>query len=251
MIAVLRSLPWLLCFIVGCSIIGCNRARAADPDVRAVDKWWADRDWTAKERTDGAKERRLSTVKSLFAKANVQWPPTHLLFRAYKAQELLEVWAGKTKALTKIASYEICAASGDLGPKRKEGDRQVPEGFYRLTWFNPASKFHLSMLVDYPNRADRVHADKKEPGGEIMIHGDCRSRGCLAMSDGRIEELWLMAKAAKTKPHAHIFPTRDWKSLSDKRHSAFWANLKKGHDLFDKTKALPTVTVDSAGFYRF
>jgi murein L,D-transpeptidase YafK len=224
------------------------------PQLRDVTAWWASRRWKADERVAGAQTRRAETVRRMFADAGVAYPPKVVLLRAFKSEGELEVWAGED-VLKRIATYEVCAASGALGPKRKEGDRQVPEGFYRITWFNPASKFHLSMLVNYPNKSDRILGDSKKPGGEIMVHGDCRSRGCLAMGDERIEELWVIAKAAKEKPHMHIFPTRKMDELvkaePKSRHRVFWTQLRTGFDLFEKHRRLPTVEIDAAGRYRF
>ena len=121
--------------------------------------------------------------------------------------------------------------------------------------FNPQSRFHLSLLVSYPNESDRRLGDRKKPGGEIMIHGDCRSRGCLAMSDERIEELWLMARAAKPPIVVHLLPTRDIPALVKRgehaEHHAFWNNLDEGKRLFERTRRPPAVRVDTAGRYRF
>ena len=180
-----------------------------------------------------------------------------MMFRAYKAENQLEVWAAsKSKAaLSKVATYEVCMGSGELGPKRRQGDEQVPEGFYELSLFNSASSYHLSMKVSYPNASDRVLGRGGNLGGLIMIHGDCVSIGCLAMSDARIEELWVMARITGRPTYVHIFPSRHIDSLLRKskyrRHHAFWRNLKQGHDLFEKTKQLVRVSVDKRGRYRF
>jgi murein L,D-transpeptidase YafK len=179
------------------------------------------------------------------------------VLRAFKEEGELEVWAnGKAGSpVTLVARYGICRASGGLGPKRREGDWQVPEGFYRIAHFNPASRFHLSLLVSYPNESDRLLGDRHKPGGEIMIHGDCRSRGCLAMSDERIEELWLMARAAKPPISVHLFPSRDIPALVKRgeqpEHHAFWNELDVGKRLFERTRRAPKVRVDTSGRYLF
>jgi murein L,D-transpeptidase YafK len=198
--------------------------------------------------------RRRAVVKELFADAGVTFPPQVLMLRAFKQEDELEVWAAgaKSEPLSLVARYEICAASGRLGPKRREGDRQVPEGFYRIGFFNPKSSYHLSMQVSYPNASDRVLSDPKHPGGEIMIHGACASAGCLAMSDERIEELWVMARSAPLPIEVHIFPARDTSGLeADAERRAFWDNLEEGRRLFDRDGRLPGVRVDARGRYLF
>lgn len=180
-----------------------------------------------------------------------------VLFRVFKRERVLQVWASDAARgpLTPVATYEVCYASGKLGPKRREGDRQVPEGFYRLGYFNPLSSFHLSMLVTYPNASDRLLGHPTEPGGEIMIHGNCVSIGCVAMSDERIEELWLIAREGGVPAHVHIFPTEDIDGLlrsgEQPEHHAFWQNLREGLVRFEQNKELPAVSVAPDGRYRF
>jgi L,D-transpeptidase catalytic domain len=269
----------LLSLVALASLVGCNDDTAlawAAPSAsatgtsavsrgrtRAATNWLADRSWSAAERVDGAKRRRLGVVKQLFADAGVAFPPRQLLLRAFKLEDELEVWAASSEEgpLVNVASYAICAASGALGPKRKEGDRQVPEGYYRVSFFHDHSRFHLAMRVSYPNASDRVLSDPNQPGGDIMIHGRCRSIGCLAMSDERIEELWLIARAfveakAAASVAVQILPTRKMAELiADEDWSpnerAFWRNLQEGYDLFEQTRRPPTVTVDGGGRYRF
>ena len=249
---------------------GCERhieeAAAQPPDAASADagqgvreptKWRGDRSSKAADREQGAEKRRAAVVRALFTQAGVAFPPAELLLRGFKEESELEVWAnGKSgEPLTLLARYGICRASGALGPKRREGDWQVPEGFYRVAHFNSASRFHLSLLVSYPNESDRLLGDRQTPGGEIMIHGDCRSRGCLAMSDERIEELWLMARATKSPVSVHLFPTRDIPALVKRNehpeHHAFWKNLDDGKRLFDRTRRPLVVRVDGSGRYSF
>ncbi|MEM9694822.1 MAG: L,D-transpeptidase family protein, partial [Myxococcota bacterium] len=168
----------------------------------------------------------------------------------------LEVWArGFRQRFVPVARYGICYASGELGPKRKQGDLQVPEGFYTLPWFDPASRYHLAMLVSYPSRSDKVWGDRVDPGDGIMIHGSCVSVGCISMSDARIEELWTMARASPKPIRVHMFPARDMGALLDdpkwSRHHAFWRNLDEGKRYFETHRRLPRVRVDNHGRYRF
>ncbi|MCL4553812.1 MAG: L,D-transpeptidase family protein [Actinobacteria bacterium] len=132
-----------------------------------------------------------------FEAASVPYPPERILFAGIKDEELLEVWAaGPGQELRWIATYPVLAASGQAGPKLREGDRQVPEGIYRIIGLNPNSAFHLSMKLDYPNEFDleQAHREGRENlGGDIFIHGRDVSIGCLAMGDPVIEELFVLA----------------------------------------------------------
>jgi murein L,D-transpeptidase YafK len=194
-------------------------------------------------------------VEGLFAAARVPFPPSALLFRAFKKERELEVWASPSgdAPMTLVATYEVCGLSGDLGPKRREGDRQVPEGFYRIHYLWPNSNYHLEMKIGYPNDLDRHLSDQihEAPGGDIMIHGTCASIGCLAMSDERVEELWVMASSFQIgdrRVHVHIFPTRDIPALlrdaGYERHHHFWENLQEGYLRFERDHRLFTTSAD-------
>ena len=132
-----------------------------------------------------------------FAKAGVAYPPAALVLVGIKAENRLEVYAGAEPGKVKfIRDYPIRAASGELGPKLKEGDGQVPEGIYQIESLNPNSRFHLSLRVNYPNRFDREQAAREgrtNLGGDIMIHGNAVSIGCLAMGDVAAEDLFVLA----------------------------------------------------------
>lgn len=131
-----------------------------------------------------------------FKAANVAYPPGQLTLIGLKRERRLEVYASDADATPRfICSYPVRAASGTIGPKLKQGDRQVPEGIYRVRELNPNSRFHLSLWLDYPNAFDRARADdgRKKLGGEIMIHGDAVSKGCLAMGDSAAEDLFVLA----------------------------------------------------------
>jgi murein L,D-transpeptidase YafK len=235
---------------------------AARSDRRNVTGWISPDEVKGPERVKKAEEARTGTVKKLFSDAGVTYPPAELLFRTFKKEKELEVWATSEKggAMTRVATYEVCSMSGDLGPKRAEGDMQVPEGFYTIPYYWHLSNYHLEMNVGYPNASDKV-LGSTQPGGAIMIHGSCASIGCIAMGDERVEELWVMTTAFHT-PHSterrvnvHIFPSRDMKALLEdkglERHWGFWANLKEGLDRFEQSRRLPAVSVDWRGRYTF
>lgn len=127
-----------------------------------------------------------------FARAGVTYPPSRVTFIALKDTAQLEVWADGRY----LRTYAVQAASGELGPKLREGDLQVPEGIYKIDWLNPNSAYHLSLHVDYPNDSDRRRAaaeSRTSLGGDIMIHGDAVSIGCLAMGDRAAEDLFVLA----------------------------------------------------------
>jgi hypothetical protein len=139
--------------------------------------------------------------RPFFAAAGVAYPPREFLLVGFKEENILEVHARQDGAWRKIRSFPILAASGTAGPKRREGDHQVPEGFYAIALLNPNSRFHLSLRVDYPNATDRARAVAEgrtgEPlGGDIMIHGGAASIGCLAMGDPAAEDLFVLAARA-------------------------------------------------------
>ncbi|WP_250684459.1 L,D-transpeptidase family protein [Photobacterium galatheae] len=138
-------------------------------------------------------EQRL---KYRFKKANVAYPPEKIALLGLKEEKALELWAidhqGKHHF---VFSYPVTAASGKAGPKLKEGDKQVPEGIYKIIGLNPNSRFHLSMKLNYPNAFDRKHANlegRTRPGNNIFIHGKAASIGCLAIGDSAIEELFTL-----------------------------------------------------------
>jgi murein L,D-transpeptidase YafK len=131
-----------------------------------------------------------------FRRAGVAYPPKRIALLAFKNERRIALWAGNAKSWRFIRAYPILAASGKAGPKLREGDYQVPEGLYRIEWLNPASSYHLSMKVSYPNEFDRAQAAREHRtrlGGDIFIHGKNVSIGCIALGDPAIEELFTLA----------------------------------------------------------
>ncbi len=186
-----------------------------------------------------------------------------IYMRAFKQDGVLEVWM-KNKGETKyklFKTYDICASSGSLGPKRKEGDGQVPEGFYQIDLFNPKSNYYLSMRINYPNASDVILKEGTNAGGAIMMHGDCVTIGCLPMTNDKIKELYVLCLEAKNRNnpiYIDIFPTKfteaNLKMLEanyPKSKVAFWNTLKPAYDYFEEHHWLPKVNIDKKGRYFF
>ena len=179
-----------------------------------------------------------------------------IFIRIFKYTAELEVWIKVDGRYALLHTYEICRQSGYLGPKLREGDKQGPEGFYYVSKsrLNPNSKFHLAFNIGYPNAYDRAH---KRTGSAIMVHGDCVSIGCFAMTDEKIEEIYeLVEKALENGQRivrVHIFPFRMTEDkMAYYRYSKwypFWSNLKEGYDYFEKKKIPPNVEVEKMQYH--
>ncbi len=213
---------------------------------------------TSATRVAGARQARDEAVRKLFATAGLTYPPGVLYLRAFKHEGVLEVWGGAAQRdLQLVASYPICARSGELGPKRAAGDLQVPEGFYDITQLNPTSNFHLSLRVSYPNAADRLLGRKGALGGDIFIHGECVTIGCIPIQNEPIEAVYLMAldtALARGALPVHIFPARmdeaGQKLLAELAGDdavllAFWRTLAPAFMAFEKTRRVPRVRVNA------
>ena len=174
-------------------------------------------------------------------------PGDAMVVRIFKEESTLEVWkrtgSGQYRLLK---TYAICAYSGGLGPKIKEGDRQSPEGFYTITpgLLNPKSNYYLAFNTGFPNKFDRSWG---RSGSDLMVHGDCSSRGCYAMTDEGISEIYGLAretfKGGNSSFQLQIFPFR-MTAANLARHAgdanmSFWKNIKDGYDLFELNKAPP------------
>lgn len=149
----------------------------------------------------------VKRIKKHFKQAQIDFPPQKITLIAIKDKKIVELWALNMKKEWKlIHNYPILAASGKLGPKLREGDLQVPEGLYKISWLNPNSKFHLSMKLNFPNEYDWQKAKKenrKEPGSDIFFHGSNVSIGCLAMGNTAIEELYTVVEKIGAK-HTNV-----------------------------------------------
>jgi murein L,D-transpeptidase YafK len=182
-----------------------------------------------------------------------------MLLRAFKHDDDFEMWASSKpdEPLSLIGSYPICKKSGVLGPKRRWGDRQVPEGFYHIHRFNAWSGYHMSLRVDYPNASDRVRGKKGALGGAIMVHGDCVTIGCIPLQDDPIEEVFIAVldthRKSRRRVPIHIYPTRldddgidmlRERAAGDATRLAFWTELVPAYRHFEATKTIPIVAVD-------
>jgi murein L,D-transpeptidase YafK len=216
------------------------------------------------ERVRSAAKQNEVSLKRLLASRGLSSPLSGLFIRAFKREGIVELWGtdSPVKTLTLIKEYKVCAGSGGLGPKRRAGDGQVPEGLYFVNRFNPVSNFHLSLGLDYPNASDRILGNRGNLGGDIFIHGGCATIGCIPITDSGINEVYLLAVEAKSAGQStipvHIFPARlDESGISRLRREYrgnqglvdFWLNLKEVYDSFERTRRVPSFRVDRGGRY--
>jgi murein L,D-transpeptidase YafK len=174
-----------------------------------------------------------------------------ILVRVFKEEAELEVWKqSRDGQYELLKTYPICKWSGDLGPKKKEGDRQAPEGFYTITpgQMNPNSNYYLAFNTGYPNTYDRSHG---YTGSELMVHGDCSSRGCYAMTDEQIQEIYALAResffggqrAFQFQAYPFRMTAMNMAKHRNNPNFAFWRMLKEGYDNFEATRVEPKVAV--------
>ncbi|MGH7449424.1 MAG: L,D-transpeptidase family protein [Longimicrobiales bacterium] len=219
-------------------------------------------------RNERVLEARIATrfnIKRMFQERGIRYPAAEMFLRIFKRERAMELWvrADGSAAFELLKTYDICALAGELGPKQRQGDSQVPEGFYAVDFFNPESDYLLSLHVDYPNARDRSNAPAAlNLGGDIYIHGGCNSDGCVAVTDEGVMELYWMAVEARAAGQqtipVHIFPARlETDALQrlqrvfaqEPELGAFWASLKAGYDFFEQNRRLPAVMVDGRGDY--
>ena len=216
-------------------------------------------------RPNEAFKRKEDTLRKQFSEKNLIWPAKYVYFRSFKYDSQLEVWVKDeiNDPFKLFKTYNVCALAGSLGPKRVEGDYQVPEGFYMINVFNPASAFHLSLGLNYPNVSDRILSDPIRPGGEIFIHGSCVTTGCLPMTDLKMEDIYIIASYARSMGQdfipVHIFPVRfnvdrsvDYMEKfikDDLRLTKFVARLEEAFDYFEKFHQLPVIMINEMGEY--
>lgn len=216
------------------------------------------------ERVRKAYAEKEASLKKICKEKNINFSSQEIFLRAFKKEGELELWS-RTKGTSKyilLKKYAICSSSGDLGPKRRQGDGQVPEGFYHIDRYNPSSSYYLSLGVNYPNASDKILGGPKL-GGDIFIHGSCVTIGCIPITDEMIKEVYVLFIEAKnsgqSKVPIHIFPCKmtegNLNSLNKEFRDnntllRFWENIKPGYDYFEKNKVLPKVVVETNGKYK-
>lgn len=205
-----------------------------------------------------------SVIKQ-FEDKKLTWPPHEMYIRSFKYDRQLEVWVKATakEPFKLFKTYKICMQSGTMGPKRMQGDYQVPEGFYYINEFNPNSNYHLALGLNYPNASDRILSDSLHPGNAIYIHGNCVSTGCIPISDEPIEELYIIASHVKSTGQdfipVHVFPVKynvkksaDYLAETLKTKPSlidFTTQLKEAFNYFEEKKQLPVILVNKRGEY--
>jgi len=215
------------------------------------------------ERVTEARMVARFNIKRLFHERGIRYPAAEMYVRVFKRERALELWVrpDDKAEFALLKTYAICAMSGELGPKLRQGDNQAPEGFYAIDFFNPRSDYLLSLHLDYPNRYDAQTGTAQDLGGDIFIHGGCNSIGCMALTDQGIQEVYWLAVEARAlgqqRIPVHIFParleTQDLALLKaafkDKPgFGRFWESLKPAYDFFEKHHRLPSITVDARGY---
>ena len=206
-----------------------------------------------------------SSRDSLLNAAGLNDSSYQIFLRALKYERVLELWVGHNDngSFKHLRDYRFTSFCGELGPKRYQGDQQIPEGVYYIDRFNPCSNYHLSMGINYPNESDRIRKTKPDPGGDIFIHGNRVTIGCIPIGDSLIEELYVFAVDAKSggqkKIPVHIFPCYMDDSLSidilklyyDRNPSprSFWEELRPLYNFFEKNHSLPKISISADGGY--
>ncbi|MBL7739785.1 MAG: L,D-transpeptidase family protein [Chitinophagaceae bacterium] len=209
--------------------------------------------------------KKEDTLQKQFEAKGLKWPANYIYIRSFKYDSQLEIWVKDaiTDPFKLFKTYKVCALAGTLGPKRMEGDYQVPEGFYYINEFNPKSTYYLSLGINYPNLSDRMLSDSLRPGGDIYIHGSCVTVGCIPLTDEKIDEVYILAAHARNQGQdyipVHIFPVRYNvpKSVNylnnlvkdDPELKKFAAKLEDAFDYFDKYKQLPVIMIADKGDY--
>jgi len=200
-------------------------------------------------------DKEKIVIKSL-AEHSISRDSLRIYLRAFKTEKKIELWAKNThdSVFKFIKEFPICEISGEIGPKRRYRDLQVPEGFYHISDLNPFSKYYLSMQINYPNASDSIRGVHGHLGNYIFIHGECVSSGCIAITNERIKELFVWSIEAYNSGQEQIDITIYPARLSDPVYSglitryskyqddiSLWTDLKKGYDLFEKNKVPPGV----------
>jgi murein L,D-transpeptidase YafK len=203
---------------------------------------------------EDARSKRLDSIRTeLSAKGMRLGDPVFI--RIFKQSSELELWVSSGERYSLYKTFPICRWSGDLGPKLQEGDRQAPEGFYSVArdQMNPHSQYYLSFNLGFPNAYDQAQG---WTGSFLMVHGNCISIGCYAMTDQGIEEIWLIAdealKGGQSRFDVHAFPFRPTAEALSQHHGSrwrdFWKTLTIGYDKFEATHVPPQVSIANGAY---
>ena len=218
-------------------------------------------------RVEEARYEKDYGLRKEFEVRGLNYPPEEVYIRVFKKEGILEVWVKDYgDHFVKLKDYTICASAGKLGPKQHQGDMQVPEGYYYINKFNPQSQYFLSLGVSYPNRVDRASGyGSRALGGNIYIHGECKTAGCVPINNNKIKEVYWLCVLAKNSGQkqipVHIYPFKFDNSLHystemSKHHNRrslidFWDNIRIGYDYFQTNRRIPKVTDGSNGKYQY
>jgi murein L,D-transpeptidase YafK len=216
-------------------------------------------------RVADARRRIGGALEQAVREKGVAYPPRAVLLRTFKHEGVFEMWIGNdaTKPLLLLESVPVCASSGELGPKRKQGDLQVPEGAYLIDRLNPQSSYHLALHIDYPNAVDRAFgraAGIKDLGGDIMVHGNCVTIGCIPLTDAVIERVYLLVHDARqqgARVPIHVFPRRLDEagvaalaaSSDDAGLQDHWKALTPLYRSFEASRVVPHVTTRGGAYH--
>lgn len=225
--------PIRMAVLAGCAALALAGCNATDADVARK-----------------ANKPLSPQMVSLLAK-NDMAPSSPILVRIFKQESELEVWKVNSEgSYALLKTYPICRWSGELGPKVKMGDRQAPEGFYTITpgQMNPNSSYYLAFNLGFPNAFDKAY---DRTGEFLMVHGDCSSSGCYAMTDEQISEIFSLAResfaggqrAFQVQAYPFRMTPNNLARYRNNPNMAFWRNLKQGYDHFEVTKQEPKVAV--------
>ncbi len=201
-------------------------------------------------------------LKDDFESKNLSWPNFYMFIRAIKDEGVVEVWIKNDSIYKLFKTYDFCATSGSLGPKSRQGDLQIPEGIYYINRFNPISSYWLSLGINYPNKSDLIRSTAKDPGGDIFLHGNCVTIGCIPLTDELIKEVYVMAVLAKNNGQleipVHIYPYRLTNASKQKKytdlhvkHKQLWTNLYHEYLWFENNKTLRKMYIDDNSKYIF
>lgn len=209
---------------------------------------------------------KQALLEKKFLQTGLSWPPKEIYIRSFKYDSELEVWGrnNRNDSFRLVKTYKVCALSGTMGPKRMDGDFQVPEGFYYINEFRPNSNFHLALGINYPNCSDQLLSDSIRPGSDILIHGSCVTQGCIPIQNDQIEELYILAAYAHASGQdfipVHIFPIRFNKekniqflkksSKDELEYQKFITKMQTVSNYFEQNKKLPIIAINAKGDYQ-